>query len=418
MLRFIHAADIHLDSPMRGLPNYPGAPIEEIRAATRRALEALVNLATEDNVDLVLIAGDLYDGDWRDYNTGLFLAAQMTRLREAGIEVVIASGNHDAASQITRHLKLPDNVRRLSTKHPESVVFEEFGAVVHGQGFSERHVLTNVTRDYPQVSPDLFNIGMLHTSAGLAGHDEYAPCSKQDLLARGYQYWALGHIHRYEVLSSDPWILFPGNLQGRHIRETGPKGCIVVTVENDKATVERRDLAVVRWELCRVSSVDCHDVYELIECVGCQLETLLDECPAPTLATRIVIADASPARNALLAEPERWLNEARLMATDVGAGRIWLEKLEIEPTADNLPVLAKSFADTSALAALQTMDLNPDSIAALCNDTALRDLVSKVPRELLEQAQCPEVCEETLSRIVPQARAMLLASLQARGEDA
>lgn len=418
MFKFIHAADIHLDSPMRGLPDYPGAPIEEIRGATRRALEALVNLATDEDVDLVLIAGDLYDGDWRDYNTGLFLATQMTRLREAGIKVVIASGNHDAASQITRHLKLPDNVTRLSTKHPESVVFEEFGAVVHGQGFAERHVLENVTYAYPPPRPDLFNIGMLHTSAGLAGHDEYAPCSRQDLLARGYQYWALGHIHRHEVLSSDPWILFPGNLQGRHIRETGPKGCVVVTVEDDRATVERRDLAVVRWELCRVSSADCHDVYGLMERVGCQLETLLDACPAPTLATRLTIADASPARNALLAEPERWLNEARQMATDVGAGRIWLEKLEIEPATDDLPALAKSFADTSALAALQTLDLSPDSIAALCSDTALRDLVSKVPRELLEQAQCPDVCDETLARIVPQARAMLLASLQTGGEEA
>jgi DNA repair protein SbcD/Mre11 len=418
MLKFIHAADIHLDSPMRGLPNYPGAPIDEIRGATRRALEALVTLATDEAVDLVLIAGDLYDGDWRDYNTGLFLANQMSRLRQAGIRVVIASGNHDAASQITRHLKLPDNVTRLSTKHPETVAFEDLGVAVHGQGFAERHVLENVTLAYPPPRADLFNIGMLHTSAGCAGHDEYAPCSKQDLLARGYQYWSLGHIHRHEVMSSDPWILFSGNLQGRHIRETGPKGCVVVTVDDDIALVERRDLAVVRWEVCPVSGSDCQDAYELLERMRGQLEALLDACPAPTLATRIVVAGAAPARDQLLAEPERWLNEARRIATEVGGGRVWLEKLEIEPNADDAPVIAKSFGDTSAVAALQRLDLNPASIEALAGDAALRDLMTKVPRELLEQAQCEELSAETLAKIVPRARAMLLAALQTGGEEA
>lgn len=418
MLKFMHAADVHLDSPMRGLPNYPGAPIEEIRNATRRAFEALVSLALDESVGLVLIAGDLYDGDWRDYNTGLFLAAQMTRLREAGIKVVIASGNHDAASQITRHLKLPDNVIRLSTKRPETVVFEDLGVAVHGQGFDTRHVPDNVTYSYPPPRPDLLNIGMLHSSAGLTGHDEYAPCSREDLAARRYQYWALGHIHRYEMLSSDPWMLFPGNLQGRHIRESGPKGCVVVAVEDDIVLVERRDLAVVRWEICAVSSTDCHDAYELVERIGCQLEALLDDCAAPTLATRVVVTGESTGRQQLLAEPERWLSEVRQTATDRGAGRIWVEKLELEPVPRDTPVLAKSFGDASALELLQALELDAGSIEALCADSALRDLISKLPAELLEQAQCAELCDATLSRIAPQARAMLLASLQSGGEDA
>src|SRR3972149_747737 len=115
-MKFIHVADIHLDSPLRGLERYEGAPVAELRGATREALESLVRVSLEERVDFVLIAGDVYDGDWRDYNTGLFFARQMTRLREAGIPVLLIRGNHDAASQITRELRLPENVNRFSTR--------------------------------------------------------------------------------------------------------------------------------------------------------------------------------------------------------------------------------------------------------------------------------------------------------------
>ncbi len=118
MIKFIHTADIHLDSPLRGLEYYEGAPVDSIRGATRQAFKNLVELAISEKVDFVLIAGDLYDGDWKDYNTGLFFASQMTNLREAGIRVFIVSGNHDAASQISRQLRMPENVK---ISHHESL---------------------------------------------------------------------------------------------------------------------------------------------------------------------------------------------------------------------------------------------------------------------------------------------------------
>ncbi|MCU0979732.1 MAG: DNA repair exonuclease, partial [Pirellulaceae bacterium] len=141
MFKFLHAADIHLDSPLRGLDRYDGAPVEEIRGATRRALENLVGVAIEQQVAFVVIAGDVYDGDWPDFNTGLFFVRQMSKLREAGIPVVLISGNHDAENKMTRALELPDNVRRLATRKPESVGGREIGVRVqdcdvrfHGQG--------------------------------------------------------------------------------------------------------------------------------------------------------------------------------------------------------------------------------------------------------------------------------------------
>lgn len=416
MLKFIHAADIHLDSPMRGLPDYPGAPTGEVRCATRRALEAMVSLALEEVVDLVLIVGDLYDGDWRDQQTGLFLAAQMTRLREAGIRVVLAKGNHDAASQITRNLSLPGNVTQLPVGHPDTVTFEDLGVAVHGQGFAERHVEENVVTGYPLARRDLLNIGMLHTSAGRTGHDEYAPCSLQDLLTQGYQYWALGHIHRREVMSCDPWVCFPGNLQGRHIREPGPKGCLLVTVEDEVARVEERNLELVRWEVCRVSSEDCRDVYDLLGRVQGQLEGLLDQCTARVLATRVLIADDSPARSQLLAAPQPWTDEVRQLATDLGAGRVWLEKVEVEATPADAAALRKSLPDGSARELLEALDLTPESMEILRRDDALRDLAGKLPAELREGAECLELRDEVLSRLVPRARVLLLGALQTGGE--
>jgi len=418
VFKFIHTADIHLDSPLRGLPEYPGAPVEveEIRKASREAFDRLVSLAIEEKVQLVLIAGDLYDGDWPDFNTGLYLAQQMTRLREAEIRVVIARGNHDAASRITRNLKLPDNVTQLPDRGPGTVIFEDLGVAVHGQGFAERHVSENVALNYPAARTDLFNIGMLHTNAGRGGHDPYAPCSVQDLLSRGYQYWALGHIHKRELISSDPWVCFPGNLQGRHIQETGSKGCLLVTVEDGVAKVQERDLEVVRWEVCRVESEGCRDGYEVLERLRSQLLELLDGCPSSVsaLAVRMVVAGDSPARSEFLADPVRWTNEARQAATDTEAGRVWLEKVEVEPLPVEPALLEKTVTDNQALDLLQRSDLNTDSLEALRGDAALQNLLSKLPPELREDGL--ELTDERLFQAASRARGLLLGRLATGGD--
>ena len=149
MFRFLHAADIHLDSPQRGLDRYEGAPVAECRGATRRALENLVELALAEKVAFVVIVGDLYDGDWPDYNTGLFFGKQMVRLRDGGIPVFMIRGNHDAANKMTKDLKLVDNVHVLSSQHAETHVLDDHGVAIHGQSFPTQAVLTNLARSYP-----------------------------------------------------------------------------------------------------------------------------------------------------------------------------------------------------------------------------------------------------------------------------
>lgn len=231
--RFFHSADIHLDSPLRGLAGQEGNAVARVRTATREALHTLVGLAIEEKVDFLIIAGDLYDGDWRDYKTGLFFAAQMGRLNKEGIPVYLLHGNHDAESQITRRLELPDNVHVFGTRKPETYVLDELQVALHGQSFRQRDITDNLVPDYPAPVSGTFNIGVLHTGlGGMGGHENYAPCAIEDLTNKGYDYWALGHVHQAGVLSEKPHVVFPGNLQGRHARETGAKGASLVTVED------------------------------------------------------------------------------------------------------------------------------------------------------------------------------------------
>src|SRR3954447_2756218 len=167
-MKLVHAADIHLDSPMHGLTAYDTAPVDELRLATRAALRGLVDLCLDEQADALLIGGDLYDGDWHDYATGAHFVREAQRLREAGITVVVVTGNHDAASRITKALRLPEGVHVLPVDAPGTVVFEDLGLAVHGQGYATAAVTEDLSRAYPAPLSGLVNVGLLHTSAEVA----------------------------------------------------------------------------------------------------------------------------------------------------------------------------------------------------------------------------------------------------------
>jgi len=384
-MKFIHAADIHLDSALHGLERYEGAPVEEIRSATRRAFDNLVELAIDECVDFVLLAGDLYDGDWKDYNTGLYFMAHMGRLREAGIRVFIVAGNHDAASQITKHLRLPDNVTMFATDSPKSAVLDDLGVAIHGQGFASRSVTEDISLAYPQGDPHLFNIGLLHTCLdGKPGHEPYAPCTIDGLRSKGYQYWALGHIHKREEVSREPWIVFPGNIQGRHIRETGPKGCTLVTIDNgDVFEVIHRDLDVLRWSLCEVDVTDSETIDDIYEHVRGVLQQALETAEGRPVAARLVLKGASVAHSRLHAELEYWTQEYRALATALGGAGIWLEKVSLKtrPSTSVDNILSRDDALGGLLRGISDIELDEAVLADLANEvSALRQ---KLPPEML-----------------------------------
>jgi DNA repair protein SbcD/Mre11 len=332
---FIHAADIHLDSPLAGLEQYDGAPAEKIRSATRDAFKKLVDTAIEKKVAFVIIAGDLYDGDWKDYNTGLFFANQMVRLQKEQIKVFLIRGNHDAASLITKELKLPKNVFEFSTKQPETFVIEELGVAIHGQGFATRSVEENLVKKYPNRKEGYLNIGILHTSAtGREGHENYAPCSIEDMKEKGYDYWALGHIHFREVLhEKNPVILFPGNIQGRHIKETGDKGCTLVSIRDGIIqNLTHLSLDVLRWQICDVDAQLVQSLDELMEKAREALEQIYQEAEEKFLAVRFRIHGASKVHQELIVDKEHFINNVRALSSEVGLGDIWVEKVKIETT--------------------------------------------------------------------------------------
>jgi len=338
MFKFIHAADVHLDSPLRGLQTYEGAPTEEIRGAARRALENLVDFALQQQVQFVVIAGDLYDGDWNDYNSGLFLVRQIARLREAGVATFIISGNHDAANKITHSLPLPDNPSGapvvLSAHTPETVRLEDLGVAIHGRGFEEAAVSENVVPSYPAAAPGWFNLGMLHTSLDYESggdHARYAPCKMADLAAKEYQYWALGHIHQRieRHAPGDPPVMYPGNLQGRHIRECGPKGCLLVTVDDQhNAVAEFTPLDVFRWERLSVDVSTAHDADEAIALCREALAELVQGADRP-LGVRVELNGDTPAHETLAGDLPRYANQIRAAAITVAGERMWIEKIKL-----------------------------------------------------------------------------------------
>ena len=184
-LRLLHAAEIHLDSPLLGLARYEGMPVAEIRAATRTTFDHLVAYACQEAVDFVVIAGDLFDGDWHDMSSGLYFARAMGRLEQAGIPAYVLNGNHDAASVLTRSVPCPPNVHRFGSRKPETFRLGHLGVAVHGWSFAQAAAPENLALSYPYATPHAFNVGVLHTSlSGHPGHDRYAPCELTDLRAR------------------------------------------------------------------------------------------------------------------------------------------------------------------------------------------------------------------------------------------
>lgn len=358
MFQFIHAADIHLDSPLRGLSSFDDAPVDQIRTATRRAFENLVDLAIQESVAFVLIAGDLWDGTWPDAAPGLFFIKQAKRLREEGIHIYVVKGNHDAENTLTRDLRFPDNVHIFGHLRPETFRPDGLNVAIHGQSFREKNITADLAGLYPAAVPGAFNIGVLHTCLeGDARHYAYAPASTDVLLAKGYQYWALGHIHQRRELERDGVpIVFPGNLQGRYIPETGPKGCEVVTVDDDHKVSSRFEpLDVVRWLEESVDFTGAKTLDDADRLVTQTLEAAKGANSGRLLAVRLHLHGTTELA-AELTETQDLRDRLNGIAIDLGD--IWLERILIEtlppesvnqfPLADEIRELIAEIASDEA----------------------------------------------------------------------
>jgi exonuclease SbcD len=411
--RFLHCADLHIDSPLRGLEADPDAPVSCIRSATRDAFTALVNYAVTQEIDFVLAAGDLYDGDWQDWRTGQFLVREVGRLSRGGIPFIAISGNHDARSVITRQLRLSEPAYQMQASKAETWSLPDLDVAIHGQSFATPAVLEDLTKNYPPPRPGSFNIGLLHTNVnGQLGHENYAPSNLIDLRNHGYAYWALGHVHSRAILSDDPWIVYPGNLQGRHVRETGARGAMLITVRDGRVSESPAFLPfdTVRWDQVRVDLTGVADEDAALALVRRTLTEALNAADGRLLAARIVLTGATAAYATLArdigATREKLRAEALALA---GPERIWIEGVAVNLAP---PRSRGALPDilASAIGRLDAADLGP-STKKYCRDlldraSGVRDSLNPDNLAVLAAAN-----EELPPELLERARNLLLARL-------
>ena len=410
--RFLHAADLHIDSPLRGLSRYAGAPVERLRNATRRALENLVDLALAEQVHFVLLAGDLYDRDWPDFHTGLFFRAQMVRLGRAHIPVFFVQGNHDAQGTITRELVLPDHVKKFSSRSAETVHLPALGVAIHGHSFPQREVPEDLVPHYPDALPGQFNIGLLHTSLTAGGgiHETYAPTTVATLKTKGYDYWALGHVHTRAVVCESPRVVFPGNVQGRHANETGPKGCELVTVASGQMETRFVPLDVVRWHQLSVALDGMDNLAQASQAITAALAQATAGAGDRLHALRIRLTGRTALHTTEAQQPGTLEAAVHAAAQDVAGAELWIEQVQLQLSSPvNRAALAQG--DDAVAELLRLVDelaADPAALAAW-SAKACGDVLHKLPAEAKGDGHWAD--PDTLKALLMDAESTLLARL-------
>lgn len=416
MFRFVHTADVHLDSPLQSLALKDQEASELVANATRQSFARTIDLCLDEEVDALIIVGDLYDGVLRSMKTAEFFSSEMRRLVAAGIQVFIVRGNHDAESRITRELQLPGGVHVFSSRG-DSIVLEDKEVVLHGVSFSKPQAPNSLLPTYPVKKAGYRNIGLLHTSlVGSTEHDTYAPCSLQNLLDMGYDYWALGHIHKREVHSQAPCtVVMPGIPQGRHINEAGVKTVTLATVPPiGDIEIEERVTSLVQFERLTINLDGVKEWRDFVSASETALGKLIEQAEAPNVITRITLSGNTPLASRLRRDADVVLSELREAARRVGS--VFIEQCgqdcQITPSktraANTDPV-----SELSQLMAGQGID--HDRIAA-DTKTLLADLQAKLPPELRDMFEDPD--GKLLAEYLTQGADEILARLEVTEEGA
>ena len=347
--RFVHTADVHLDSPLRSLALVDAEIADLIANATRQTFVNTVDLCLEEQVDAFLIAGDLYDGALRSMKTAAFLTSELRRLTEHGVAVFVIKGNHDAESKITKHVAWPDGVHVFSGRG-EAVPIEGRDVVVHGLSFAKPHVPDSLLPKYKTPVAGAINIGLLHTSlAGSSEHDVYAPCSVQQLIDHGYDYWALGHIHKREVHAGGPnAVVMPGIPQGRHVNEAGPKSVTLVTIADDRTIeIQERWTSVAQFDRLSVDLEGVESWGELANLLEAAFSDASGHAQAEHLVIRVRFTGMTPLAARLRRDADVLIEDARAAAKR--AGSVLIEKIDIGASPPSLETKSVSSDPISEL---------------------------------------------------------------------
>jgi exonuclease SbcD len=343
--RFVHSADIHLDSPLRSLALLNPELAGFIGGATRQAFQNIVDLCIEERVDALILAGDLYDGDQTSMKTARFFAGQLDRLDKSGIKAFVVRGNHDAEAKISAELTYPESAKlfRGWADYVELPgVCGGTNVAIHGISFAKPHAPESLLPKFKPPVPSAINIGIMHTSlTGSDGHNVYAPCKLAELQEFGYRYWALGHIHKRSIVQGDCTIVMPGNPQGRDINEAGSKSATLVTVGDDGSiTIEERVTSVADFVRLPVSVAGCEDWGAVLDKVRKGLEAARSEAASNHLVSRILLSGVTPTAYELFAKAD--LLKAEIDHQAELLGKTWVEKVEIACSAQAASVTQSS----------------------------------------------------------------------------
>ncbi|HEM1862560.1 TPA: exonuclease SbcCD subunit D, partial [Listeria monocytogenes] len=251
-IQFLHMADLHLDSPFIGLSTLPQPLFSAIQESTFQSLERITTVAIKEAVDFVLIAGDIYDSEDQSVRAQARFSKEMKRLEVANIPVFMIHGNHDFIEKHKEKLTLPSNVHVFSEQVEVMSHKTATGVSVNIYGFSynERHIRSSRVDKYKIQGNADFHIALLHGSevSSSEEHDVYAPFRVQEISKKGFDYWALGHIHKRQLLAESPSIYYPGNIQGRNRKESGEKGASIITLSEASTTIDFIGTSPIIWE--------------------------------------------------------------------------------------------------------------------------------------------------------------------------
>jgi exonuclease SbcD len=335
--KFVHAADLHLDSPFVGLQGVDQHVAGELREATFRTFDRIVELCLDTGADFLLVAGDIYDSHDRSLRAQLRFRDNLRRLGDSGIQTFVAHGNHDPLNTWSASLEWPEQAHIFGGDEVTSVPVIRDGetiAQVYGISYPTRDVRKNLARKYQRTEEGPFAIGLLHCNVGQdTGHEPYAPCTLEDLTRTGMDYWALGHVHNHRVLSDErPMILYPGNPQGRNPRELGPRGCYVVDVDaRGHPAAEFFPVDTIRWywEFVQIEHLESDE--GLISAVEGACQRMREQAEGRPALGRITLTGRGPTYRSL-AKPGFVAELLERVRETVGSDDpfVWIERLEVD----------------------------------------------------------------------------------------
>ncbi len=304
-IRFVHAADLHLDSPFTGLK--AAAPENVAKAlvhATFDAYRNIVDFCISEEVDALLVAGDVYDGADRSLRAQLKFVEGLKKLDARGIRSFVCHGNHDPLDGWQARLDYPPGCHRFGPEFEVVPVFSDDPdrAVIHGISYPKRNVTANLALRLGEVDPSPFSIGLLHANVSNdPNHAAYAPCSLADLAASGIDYWALGHVHTRQVLSErEPTVVYPGNPQGRHANEAGSRGVYLVEVDDEgNVGLDFRPMDTVRWGRLAADIDGFETEQQLLNALHEGMQGLLDGAGGRSVIVRVILTGRGELNRAL-----------------------------------------------------------------------------------------------------------------------